>query len=160
MTILSQTILVKLADIFSSLAGWVVALCVFIINLFIGYETSISAVVICVILDTVWGIAASIKKGSFAVSELGRNGMLAKWCLYASVILGFICIEKIVGIQSQLTVVIISTAICLVEIWSMSGSALIIYPNMPFLRLLRHALRGEIARKLGVEESEVEKELH
>lgn len=150
----------KLCNIFSTTAGWFIGVALFIFNLFIGYETSITAIVICVVLDTIWGISVSIKRGKFTTSELGRTGMLTKWLLYASVMLGFICIEKILGIESQLPVSVVSTAICLVEIWSMSGSALILYPQLPFLRLLRKALKGEIAKKLGIAEDEVENELN
>lgn len=146
---------VKLSEIFQSVYGWLAAACFFVANFFAGYEVAINAVVVCVALDTVWGVAASVKQGRFALSELGRNGMLSKWALYASVIIGFILIERMVGIDSQLTVVVICTLICLVELWSMSGSALIVNPNIPFLRLFRRALTGEIARKMGTTAEEV-----
>ncbi len=146
---------VKLSEIFQSVYGWLAAVCIFVANFFAGYEIAINAVVICVALDTAWGIAASVKQGRFALSELGRNGMLSKWALYASVIIGFILIERMVGIDSQLTVIVICTLICLVELWSMSGSALIVNHNIPFLRLFRRALAGEIARKMGTTTEEV-----
>ena len=37
----------------------------------------------------------------------------------------------------------------------MAGSMLICYPNMPFLKLLKKALAGEIASKLNVRPEEV-----
>lgn len=146
----------KLMDILNSFAGWVCAMWIFVVNFFAGYERAIVAVVACVVLDTIWGIAAQLKQGHFALSELGRNGMLSKWCLYASVIIAFIHIENMAGIESHITVVLISSLICLVEIWSMSGSALIINPNMPFLRLFRRVLTGEIARKMDTTPEAVE----
>ncbi len=151
---------VKLSEIFQSVYGWLVAACVVVANFFAGYEVAINAVVVCVVLDTAWGIAASVKQGRFALSELGRNGMLSKWALYASVIIGFILIERMAGIDSQLTVIVICTLICLVELWSMSGSALIVNPNIPFLRLFRKALTGEIARKMGTTTEEVNRYFH
>lgn len=152
----ASIIVTKLIDILNSLAGWICAMWIFTLNFFAGYERAIVAVVACVALDTVWGIAAQLKQGHFALSELGRNGMLSKWCLYASVIIAFIHIENMAGIESHITVVLISSLICLVEIWSMSGSALIINPNMPFLRLFRRVLTGEIARKMDTTPEEVE----
>lgn len=142
-------LLVKIDSIMTTVWGWVCALWIFTLNFFAGYERTIVAVVVCVVLDTIWGVAAQLKRGHFALSELGRNGMLSKWCLYASVIIAFIHIENMANLTSHITVILISSLICLVEIWSMSGSALIINPNMPFLRLFRRVLTGEIARKLG-----------
>lgn len=141
--------LLKIGNILSTLYGWMCAVWIFVINFIAGYEKAICAVAVCVALDTIWGIAAQIKQRRFAYSELGRNGMLSKWLLYATVIISFICIENMAGIDSHLTVIVVCSLICLVEVWSMSGSALIINPNMPFLRLFRKVLTGEIARKMG-----------
>ena len=59
-------------------------------------------------------------------------------------------LERLLGMENKLTVIGISTLICVVEIWSMSASALIVNPNMPFLRLFKRYLQGEIAAKLGL----------
>lgn len=149
----------KLAEIFHTIQGWCVAVCVFAANFFAGYEGAINAVVVCVVLDTVWGIAAQIKRGHFALSELGRHGMLSKLSLYASVIVGFILIERMAELESQLAVIAICTLICLVELWSMGGSALIVNPRMRFLRIFREVLAGEVARKMNVSVSEARKYL-
>lgn len=45
----------KLAEIFQTIQGWCVAMCVFVANFFAGYEGAINAVIVCVVLDTVWG---------------------------------------------------------------------------------------------------------
>lgn len=150
---------VKLHAIFQTVYGWMCAAVLFFFNIFEGYETAITTVVVCVALDTVWGIAAQIKQGKFALSALGREGMISKWALYASVIIAFVHIERLTDTQSHISVIIVCTFIALVEVWSMSGSALIINPRMPFLRLFRHVLAGEIAHKMGIEEQEVEKVL-
>lgn len=119
----------KLGEIFQTVYGWAAAAGIFVMNFFAGYETAINAVVICVALDTVWGIAAQIKRGHFALSELGRHGMLSKLALYASVIVGFVLLERMANLESQLAVIAICTLICLVELWSMGGSALIVNPE-------------------------------
>lgn len=134
-------------------------MCVFVANFFAGYETAINAVIVCVALDTIWGIAAQIKRGHFALSELGRRGMLSKLALYASVIVGFILIERMVGVDSQIAVVTVCTLICLVELWSLGGSALIVNPKMPFLRIFREVLAGEVARKMQVTVAEAKEYL-
>lgn len=145
----------KMTELVQSIYGWGLAACVFVVNFFSGYETAITAVVVCVALDTLWGVWAQVKRGHFILSELGRHGMLSKWALYASVIICFILIERMAGMTSQLTVIVVCSLICLVELWSMSGSALIVNPQMPFLRLFRRALTGEIARKMDATPAEV-----
>lgn len=149
----------KLSEMFQTVYGWIAAACIFIVNFFAGYEVAINAVIVCVGLDTVWGIAAQIKRGHFALSELGRHGMLSKLALYASVIVGFILIERMAGIESQLAVIAICTLICLVELWSMGGSALIVNPKMRFLRIFREVLAGEVARKMQISVAEAKEYL-
>lgn len=149
----------KLTEIFQTVQGWCVAVCVFAANFLAGYEGAVNAVVVCVVLDTVWGIAAQIKRGHFALSELGRHGMLSKLALYASVIVGFILIERMAGVESRIAVVTVCTMICLVELWSMGGSALIVNPRMRFLRIFREVLAGEVARKLNTTVEEAKKYL-
>lgn len=149
----------KLGEIFQTVYGWIAAAGIFVLNFFAGYETAINAVVICVALDTVWGIAAQIKRGHFALSELGRHGMLSKLALYASVIVGFVLLERMANLESQLAVIAICTLICLVELWSMGGSALIVNPKMRFLRIFREVLAGEVARKMQVPVDEAKKYL-
>lgn len=146
----------RIGAILKTLYGWMCALWLLVLNLIAGYESAIVAVVVCVILDTVWGIAAQIKQGRFVLSELGRKGMLSKCALYASVIIAFILIENLAGLESHVTVILVCSLICLVEVWSMSGSALIINPQMPFLRLFRSVLTDEIAHKMNKTTAEVE----
>lgn len=150
---------IKLCDIFHTSYGWGVAVFISLMNFVSGYGTAINAVVVCVTLDTAWGIAAQVKRGHFALSELGRNGMLSKLALYASVIIGFIVIEHMTGAESHIAVIGICTLICLVELWSMGGSALIVNPKMRFLRLFREVLAGEVARKLNTTVEEAKRYL-
>lgn len=140
----------KLSEMFQTVYGWIAAAGIFIVNFFAGYECSIHAVIVCVILDTIWGIAAQIKRGHFALSEVGRHGLFSKFALYASAIVGFILIERMAGIDSQITVIAICSIICLIELWSMAGSALIVNPKMRFLRIFRQVLAGEVARKMQI----------
>lgn len=140
----------KLNEMFQTVYGWIAAAGIFIVNFFAGYECSIHAVIVCVLLDTIWGIAAQIKRGHFALSEVGRHGLFSKFALYASSIVGFILIERMAGIDSQITVIAICSIICLIELWSMAGSALIVNPKMRFLRIFRQVLAGEVARKMQI----------
>lgn len=140
----------KIVDILHTFQGWALGICIFVGNFFAGYECSIHAVIACVLLDTIWGVAAHVKRGHFALSEVGRHGLFSKLALYSSAIVGFIVIERMAGIDSQITVIAICSMICLVELWSMAGSALIVNPKIRFLRIFRNVLAGEVARKMNI----------
>lgn len=129
--------------ILSTFSGWVSLLGVFLANFFAGYQSAIEAVVIVVTLDLAWAIASAIKRGTFAYSYLGKESV-NKLSVYGSVIVGFVVLDKLVGMALPVTTIVVCLLISLVELWSMAGSMLIVFPNMPFLRLLRPILRGEM----------------
>ncbi|MEG2061856.1 MAG: phage holin family protein [Alistipes sp.] len=145
----------KFSEAMSSIGGWFVAIILFVINYCAGYEAILGGVAFCVLCDAVWGIAVSIKLGRFTVSELARNSFF-KLAVYCNILAVFIIVDKIAGVDNPLTTAVVGAAICLVELWSITGNASIIKPNFPPLRLLRHALKGEISRKLGVAEDKVD----
>lgn len=148
----------KLGAILSTVSGWISLLGVVLANFFAGYQSAIEAVVIVVALDLAWAIASAVKRGTFAYSYLGKESV-SKLSVYASVIVGFVVLDKLVGVALPVTTIVICSLITLVELWSMAGSMLIVCPNMPFLRLLRPILRGEIAHKLRISEEKVEEYL-
>lgn len=148
----------KLFEALSSIWGWFLLLIMFIIDFLTGYKAMVSFVTLAVALDAGWGIASSLKQQKFTLSELGRESF-SKLAVYGTVILLFIFIDKTIGVSNGLTTGIICAGIILVELWSASASMLICFPNMPFLQLLKRALTGEIANKLGVSVNEVEKAL-
>jgi hypothetical protein len=108
-------------------------------------------------MDAVWGVTVSIKKKKFALSELARL-TIGKLAVYGCAMLVFVGLDKMIHLS--LTTSIVGAAITLVELWSASASMLILFPNFLFLKLLRKALAGEIASKLGIEPWEVESVLN
>jgi len=144
----------KLMDILSTVQGWAAYALLFFTNFIAGYEFAITMTVVAIILDGIWGIAAALKQSKFTLSELARN-TLTKMSVYGTAIIVFIAIDKLSHINGGLTISLICGVIILVEFWSMSASMLICFPSMPFLRLMRKALVGEIARKLGVSPGKV-----
>ena len=62
---------IKLCDIFHTSYGWGVAVFISLMNFMSGYGTAINAVVVCVTLDTAWGIAAQINANTTISSTYG-----------------------------------------------------------------------------------------
>jgi len=147
---------VKLLGILQTVQGWVAAGLLFLLDFIAGHELAVGLVVAVTLMDAAWGITVSIHRRKFALSELARL-TIGKLAVYGCAMLVFIGLDKLIGMT--LTASVVGAAITLVELWSASASMLILFPNFLFLKLLRKALTGEIASKLGVEPEEVEKVL-
>lgn len=150
---LIQHIFERMELILHTFQGWLAALGILLLDYLAGHEFAVGLVVGVTIMDAIWGIAVSLKRGKFALSELARQ-TVAKFAIYGCALLTFIGIDRL--IDHDITTSIVAMVITLVEFWSSCGSMLIIYPNMPALKLLKRALTGEIAAKLGISPEEVE----
>ena len=146
----------KLGNIFSTFLGWILAIALFVADYFAGHSFICMLVVAVTFMDAVWGIALSLKRGEFALSELGRL-TIAKLAVYGCVMFVFVGLDK--QVDNNIAASAIGTAIVLVELWSSCGSMSVLFPEFLFLRLMRRLLVGEIARKLQVQESQVEEEI-
>jgi len=144
----------KLSEALSTVWGWLLCAALLVMNFIVGYEKMVGFTVMAIVLDAVWGIAASLIQKRFALSELARD-TIAKLAVYGTAVFVFILIDKLTGLSGGLTTSIICIGIILVEMWSMSASMLICFPHMPFLKILKKALAGEIASKLNVKPEDV-----
>lgn len=145
----------KLVAIFSTVQGWIGTLLLCICSYFAGHEFSVTAVIIAVVIDLIWGIWAAVIQKRFTLSELMRE-TISKMSVYGSALVLFVTIDKLLGSQSGLTVPIISSVIVMIETWSFAAAALIVFPDFPLLKLLQKVLTGEIANKLRIDPKDVE----
>ena len=143
----------KLCAILGTGWGWLVGAVIFIMDYFSGHSFIVFLVVAVTLMDAFWGIAVSIRQGRFTLSELARL-TIAKTAVYGCALFVFVGLDKLA--DTVLTTALIGSAIVLVEFWSSCGSMLILFPNFLFLRLLKHALKGEIASKLHISEDKVD----
>lgn len=144
----------KLQDALSNIWGILLVIFGFIANFFGGYIMAISAVIVCVLVDLFWGIKSAHKRHKYTQSELIKS-TVSKLTAYGTALLVFIFIEKLIGFPNLPTGAVASL-ICVTELWSTSGNILIVNPNIPFFRILKPVLIGEIARKLNISEDQVE----
>lgn len=154
-----QSVWLKQLDVVQSPGGWFAGLGLFVVDALTGGKLVIYTVVIASIIDLACGIAVSQKKKQFTLSELMRN-TVEKLAVYGAVLLAFLCLDKVLAVETSLEVSITSglvgAVITMSEAWSFSASLLILFPKNSFLRLMQKALTGEIAKKLGCEPEEVE----
>ena len=125
----------------------------FVVDYFAGHAFIVCLAVFVTLMDAVWGIAVSVKQGKFTLSELARL-TIAKLAVYGCALSVFVGLDKVT--DSTITGSLVGALIVLVEFWSCSASMLILFPYMPFLKLMKRALTGEIASKLHIEECDVE----
>lgn len=148
----------KFASALSTIYGWLLTIGIGVVNFFAGYELSIIAVVFCVFADLFWGIWAAVKQHKFAQSELVRD-TLSKFVAYATAIIMAVLMDKL-SFDSIICTSIFTLVICVAEVWSISGNILIVNPNIVFFRIIKPALKGEIAKKLNVTEDQVDEVLN
>ena len=143
----------RLPQVLSTGWGWTTLAALSVIDYIGGHSFVVFLVVAATLIDAVWGIAVSLKRGEFTKSELARL-TISKLLVYGCTMFIFIGLDKF--IDSVVPASIIGACIILVEFWSSCASMLILYPNFLFLRLMKKWLTGEIASKLGIPEDEVE----
>ena len=129
--------------------GWMIGLLTIAATFVSPEKMSFIVVAGAIFADLFWGIAAAIKLKKFILSKALRE-TIKKIGIYAFALVGALAIEKVThGDGSFIAVRAIAVIAAVCEFWSMSASMLIVYPNMPFLKLLRGQLKGEIQSKVS-----------
>lgn len=148
----------KIIDMLQYPITWISGLLLFIGEAFVGGKFICYIVLIASIIDLICGIAVSVKNKKFTQSELMRH-TVEKMIVYGSALLVFLCIDRLIEAETSFTVDItaglVGVVITLTETWSFLASLLILFPDNPFLKFMQKYLIGELARKLGCDESEV-----
>lgn len=141
--------LMNINNAFNTMLGWFIALITALITFISPEKTSFIVAGLAVLADLFWGVAAAVKLKKFFLSTALRD-TVKKIGIYSFALLGAMAIETIAhaeGTFIAVRTIAIFAAVC--EFWSMSASMLIIYPNMPFLKIFRVQLKGEIESKLS-----------
>ena len=116
-----------------------------------------SIVFLAVLLDLFWGIAVAKKQGKFILSEAIRE-TFKKLSIYACMLLLVYSIEKSIHEDWSIATRVMCAMAAACELWSVSAMMLIVKPDMPFLKLFRRQLKGEIEKKLGTNVDDILKE--
>ena len=93
----------KVADILKYPAGWIAGLGLFIADAVSGGKLVIYLVVIASVVDLFCGIAVSVSRKGFTLSELIRL-TVEKVTVYGLALLVFLCIDKVIEANTALEV--------------------------------------------------------
>lgn len=148
----------KLGEVLANIWGWILAVGLFIADIFAGHGFIVNLVVAVTLMDAIWGITVSLKQKRFALSELMRQ-TVGKIAVYGCALFGVAGVDYYLdaqtGLEMTITTAVVGVVIVLTELWSSTASMLILFPEFPLLHLLEKSLTGEIARKLNIPEDEV-----
>lgn len=151
----------SITNILNSILGKVVVLITFMGAYFASISNLINVILALVIFDAIFGISVSIKLngvGSILSSKL-RNTLFKLFFYLLFIMLTFLIEFQITGIEC-FTPKIVFAVMASVELWSIASNALILSPNMPFLKLFKKFLTLEISKKLDMTSGEVEEFLN
>lgn len=141
--------LYHLNNALSTAYGWLLVGLTAVFTFIQPESTTFAVVGFALLADLFWGIAAAVKLKKFFLSKAFRE-TVKKTAIYSFALVGVFAMEKIAHESGAFIAVKslgIFAAVC--EFWSMSASMLIVKPNMPFLRIFRKQLLGEIQAKMG-----------
>lgn len=145
---IAERIMVKIQAMLSQSLGWVLSVGVFLMNFIAPVKYSFIIMVAAVGMDLLFSMISVKKQGKFFLSQIMRDTPV-KLIIYGGCMLVVYMMERNFGDDATLMTKAGCTLACACELWSMLGSAIIICPNMPFPRLLKLQLKGEIEAKLG-----------
>lgn len=155
-----QNAIHRITQVLSNFWGLVGSAVVFAATWFSGWAgdarmTCILLVLAAIFLDLGWGMASSIKRGTFALSiGLVKTGI--KMAIYLTIMLLSIMLEKALGDDFNLITRLATAVLVVAESISISAHILIIKPDTPVIKMLWKVLRSEIAKKLGIEVKDIE----
>lgn len=140
--------MLKLQEMLGQSCGWVLSAAAFLLNFIAPVKYAFLAMGVAMLMDLLFSMVSTCKQGKFILSQIIRDTP-AKVIVYGGFMLVVYVTERIFGDDTSLLTKGGCALACACELWSMLGSALIIWPNMLFPKLLKLQLKGEIEAKLG-----------
>lgn len=153
LSIVFERILDSIQKVFSNLFGWIIAVFTAYLSWLGDDSGSILLVIVALVWDMAWGIAAAMKRHNFVLSYLLRE-TFCKIIVYVGAMSIVLFAERMLGLTSGLTVRTIAVIATSVELFSSAGNILIIKPDFVFVRFFGKYLVGEIADKMKISHDE------
>ena len=116
---------------------------------------------ILVLIDAALGISVSTKnKGKICILSSRLRDTLLKASVYCGTIILFYLVERQIIDDWNLGAKVIFGITSAVELISIGANALILWPDLPILKLFSRMLESEVARKSGLDMADVRKMLN
>lgn len=146
----------KIFEVLSSVWG-VIGACIIFVGSFLGERLPLLAyIAIAVTIDGLWGVSTAKRTGKFIFSSLIAKSAM-KIAAYASIYGVVALIEKgFTDGSFMVTSSVIAAILITSELWSILGHIGIAYPDWLVVKLLKKYLKGEMSKKLGISEEELD----
>lgn len=144
----------KVGQVFGNVFGWLIAISTWYVSWLGNDKGVIVLILVCVLWDMIWGVAAAIKQKRFVVSRLLRESFW-KVVVYVGSLFIILFAERVLGANLNVTIRLLAVIASTIELFSSAGNILIIKPDFVFVRLFGKYLVGEIADKMHTTEEEV-----
>ena len=150
----------KIYEVLSSIWGKILATITFC-GMFLGDRLPLFwYITFAIIVDAVWGVATSLRFRKFIFSKLITKSAI-KIFAYVSIYALVALVEKgFSGGDFIFTSSIIAAILISSELWSILGHIGVAYPDFMVIKILRKYLKGEMAKKLGIPEDELDEILY
>jgi len=148
LNLIISRILFKLQSVVDSQWGLFTTVWMLLMSFLAPVAISFVLLAAAILIDLVFGIAAQCKLKKFVVSSGGRQTFLKVMIYFGpllTIYLGEYVFTSDIFLFTKSAVVLAIAC----EGWSILGSALILRPDMPFPKILRMQLKGEVENKLG-----------
>ena len=148
----------KVGQVFGNVFGWLIAIFTWYVSWLGNDKGVIALILVCVLWDMIWGVAAAIKQKRFVVSRLLRESFW-KVVVYVGSLSIILFAERVLGANLNVTIRLLAVIASTIELFSSAGNILIIKPDFVFVRLFGKYLIGEIADKMHTTEEDVKEML-
>lgn len=149
----------KIYDVVSNTWGVILSSLVFC-GTFLGDRLPLLVyITAAVLVDAIWGITTSKRAKKFIFSKLIAKSAI-KMAAYISIYALVALIEKGFADGFILSSSVIAAILISSELWSILGHIGIAYPDFIVVKLLKKYLKGEMSKKLGIPEEELDELLN
>lgn len=138
----------RLFSILDSGVGWIISILMLMLSFVNPVWVSFATLLGAISIDLVFGIWSSLKQKKFILSGAIRE-TFKKTFIYAACLFFVFSMENTFPNDAFYITRVLGVIGCVCEFWSTLASMLIINPSMPFVKILRLQLKGEIEKKLG-----------
>ena len=150
-----DSVVITLTELFSHIFGYIMIVLLYILSTFGDKVQLFNYILLCMVIDLFWGMASNYVKGTFGLSKCFVRTAI-KITIYLSLFTMCVLIEQVINGNISILTRTVSTILCGGELLSIIAHILIIKPNMPILKVLSKYLTKEMARKLKIQEGDID----
>jgi Bacteriophage holin family len=154
-----QNLAIKIHGVFTSCVGYAFCFMSFMMAVFGEKSMLFHYVLVCIAIDQFWGMASAKKRNRFILST-SIVKLTVKLAIYLTIFVMTMMGETILSKDYFVLTRLVTTLLCSAELLSSCAHILVIAPDTKVVKLLSKFFVGEIAKKMQMKTSELDKLLN